>query len=164
MNSDIDKIGWAILDSLSDDYESFEMIAAAVRQIAPNADDNLIQQRIDELLISGLLRTMAKFENYYGMTTEGSAIWEEHTRMYSDEPIDWSKSWTLDVDHKTLKGHVCGTNRQVCESALAKHAGTDIVVDVSTLRHSSIDGFDAKYYKKIKGGHRIDFTFTIKAK
>ncbi len=31
-------------------------------------------------------------------------------------------------------------------------------VDQATLRHSEIKGFQAKHYKYISGGHRIDFT------
>ena len=163
MVAEIDKLRWAILDSLADDYESMEMIVPAVRTLVPDSDERTVSEQVGQLLLSGFVETVGKSEVSYGMTGQGCEVWEKYCTIFSEGPPDWSKSWTMDVDYTTGVGYVNGTSREVCESAIAKHAQPDIVIDTSSFKHTSIEGFKAKYYKKLKGGHRIDFRFQKKA-
>jgi hypothetical protein len=163
MTVEIDKIDWSILNSLSDDYESLEMIIPMAQEIVPNVEDKVIQEKVGQLLILGYINTMVESDDWYGMTSRGCEVWEKYCAIFSDGPPDWCKSWTINTDYKTGDGYAIGVSKEVCESAIATKIGSDIIVDPSTFKHSAIEAFHAKYYKEIKGGHRIDFCFTKKA-
>jgi|WetSurMetagenome_2_1015567.scaffolds.fasta_scaffold39026_1 hypothetical protein len=105
---------------------------------------------------------MGDYDDWYGMTSRGCEVWEEDYATFSDSPLDWSGSWIMEVDRSTGIGYVNGVSKEICESAIAKHAGLDIVVDSTSFKHGTIEGFQANYYKNLKGGYRIDFRFTKK--
>jgi hypothetical protein len=103
---------------------------------------------------------MGEYDDWFGMTNQGCEVWEKHCTTFSYDPVDWSEMYTRHLYLKTGRGYVEGVSKEICESAIAE-TSPGIVIDSTSFKHSSIEGFDAKYYKRIKGGHRIDFCFTV---
>jgi hypothetical protein len=62
------------------------------------------------------------------------------------------------IDDKKGQGWIEGIAEKVCLEGLERLAQNALwQIDKTTLKHSAVDGFQAKYYKYIQGGHRIDF-------
>lgn len=177
---DITRLDWEILDSLSDDYESIEQIHQLLEAGGSFKGDFALQTILDriELLYASnyvflilnetfdrsklQLEIEGKTGNrpyWFGLTNSGCAAWEACSERYGGEPIDWSSSWTSSYSLKNLQGHVDGASVEVCLEALDKILPHDKEweIDRESLGEMPIEGFDAKYYKHIKGGHRIKF-------
>jgi hypothetical protein len=163
MDSTVDKLRWAILDAVSDDYEPMEMIVSSVETQVPGSNHRQVQDEVDRLLIESQLCTVGKTDISYGMTLKGCETWERLCGGFSDGPPNWVEYWTIDLDYQAGTGYVSAPSREACESALAKYTRPGITIDRASYVHAAIAEFQAKYYKRILGGHRIDFTFTIEA-
>ena len=176
------KLELLILDSLSDDTECVASIwfhnEDELHDISGHKLKNTIYHLYERGLIyiegetalldrEDILAEEATNEyhtgNYYfGLTLAGVEFWEE-ARKECDEPVDWSKTWTAHRDYNEQKGYIDGTSREVCLNAFIESNQEtrgnfkDWQVDMSSLVDSEIEGFQAKYYKYIPGGHRISF-------
>jgi hypothetical protein len=176
------KLELLILDCLSDDTECVASIWYHNEDELQNVSGEEFKNTIYELYKRGLINDPSMSEpisredildeettneyhigNYYfGLTPAGVEFWEEACRE-SGEPIDWSKSWHASYDTKKQEGYINGTSKEVClnelESWNKKPQGDlkDWQVDMNSLVHSEIEGFQAKYYKYISGGHRVSF-------
>lgn len=75
-----------------------------------------------------------------------------------DETVDWTQYWRCGLDYKSKTGFVEGATRQAC---LARISGisldNDFQIDMLSLEHSELQEFQAKYYKSLPGGYRINF-------
>ena len=170
MSIKIDRIDWAILNSLADSFQPLEQIVPSVKAIDPDACEELIKAKIEQFLEQGLICRESDvyfckdYENWFGMTATGCEVWETHCAIFSYDPPDWSQSYTLQTSYATGEGYVCGLSKEICESIIAREIGesADIVIDPQSFKHRSIEEFQAKYYKKFKGGYCIDFRFTKK--
>jgi hypothetical protein len=168
----INKLEWNILDSLSDDQECFATM------YIPRISKTKIKEIVYGLYQEGFLyedtnqtvdysTLMSETENYadahywFGLTQLGAESWEKYAKTYSGNNIDWSHAWRGHVDYKEKNGYIDGVSKEVCFNAL-KMVLTEKnwQIDIETIQHSKIDGFQAKYYKYIPGGHRITFTIT----
>jgi hypothetical protein len=164
MGDDDDRVYWAILDSLSDDFEAAPDILDYLTRLGISLSRFEIEQRLQELITRGSIRHHEADSKVYGLTTVGAATWETLGQTFSDEPIDWSKAWTLDVDMQEGKGSVTGVSMRACEigvSQITRLLGVSILE--GTSRHEIVPGFWAKYYKWIDGGHRISFEIDLTA-
>lgn len=165
------KLEWAILNSLSDDQECPATICTLVQDEVPdaswqdvlNALYRLHQSGLIELTDGQLLRreilmseTKGNIDTplWFGLTSTGCTAWESGAKS----PIDWSGAWCGHLDYESQKGHVEGTTREVCLGALTRLSpDKKFQIDMASLSHSELSGFQAKYYKHLPGGHRIDF-------
>jgi hypothetical protein len=170
----ITKLEWQILDSLSEDKECI----AAVN-ISKNSKAD-IKKTTYELYQKGLLYEvtnqsldynilMSETENaaeahyWFGLTQLGAEYWEKHSRKYSGNYIDWSQACIGYLDFQKNEGYLDGTSKRVCLNSLQDlvHA-KDRQIDVDTIQYSKTEGFYAKYFKYITGGHRITFKLSRK--
>ena len=167
----LSELEWAILDNLSDDQECPATICPEVQQEVSGASRQDVLDTLCRLHQSGQIKLMdgqplsrdslmseaeGNFDtpHWFGLTPTGCAAWESG----AEPPINWSDAWSAHLDYEGRRGYVEGTRRDVCLSALsrlspdAKHK-----IDMTSLSHSDISGFRAKYYKHLPDGHRIDF-------
>ncbi|MFC1846670.1 hypothetical protein ACFLYS_01230 [Chloroflexota bacterium] len=99
---------------------------------------------------------------YFGLTQEGVKFWENASEEYG-EPLDWSNNWAAHYSPFRQDGYIDGSSQETCLKELMDfNRGTDGTskewkVDMNSLIHSDIEGFQASYYKYIPGGHRISF-------
>lgn len=178
---DLHKLEWLILDSMADDVECVASIWPHVSEAMPGVQVAQLMQAIDGLCQQGCIRlagdreyTAQEFlcspaddcgtDYWFGLTAAGCAWWEEHARQHSGTPIDWSAWVTSHVDFATQTGYIEGVSEQACHAGLPDvfYPVSRWEIDRSTLRHSVIPGIQAKYYKYIAGGHRIDFRVRLK--
>ena len=175
------KLELLILDSLSDDTECIASIWFHNENELHGISGQDIKDAIYRLYEQGLIydSSIANIDRedilaeettneyhtgnyYFGLTPAGVEFWEE-ARKENDEPVDWSKTWTARRDYNEQKGYIDGTSREVCLNALIESNQEtrgnfkDWQVDMSSLVDSEFEGFQAKYYKYIPGGHRISF-------
>jgi hypothetical protein len=166
---------WTILDNLSDDWECPATICKEVADAVPEATRQTVLRTLLSLHEQGLVRLQngnrpdpqallsereEDFDtpHWFALTPEGCTRWERDSMTFSGSPISWSEAWSGHVDFASCKGHVDGTNEAVCLSALPRLLHDDKwTIDMTSLAHSEIPGFRAKYYKYLTGGHRIDF-------
>jgi hypothetical protein len=179
---EISKLEWLILGSLSNDTECVACIWPDMKESMPSITGYELKDVIYSLYKRGLIYIASETEpvdredvlaeeitneystgNYYfGLTSKGVEVWEKATEKY-DEPVDWSKSWTANHDLERREGHIDGTSREVCLNRLKAWNENgygefkEWQVDMDSLIHSEIKGFQAKYYRYISGGHRISF-------
>ena len=173
------KLEWLILASLANDTECVAMIWPYVKDTMPNISGHKLKDTIyslyqrsfvyiasdtepidrEDILAEETTNEYSTGNYYFGLTPAGVEFFEEASKEY-DEPIDWSNSWTASYGQE---GHIDGTSREVCLNQLInwnqKGYGEfkEWQVDMNSLVHSEIEGFKAKYYKYIPGGHRIAF-------
>jgi hypothetical protein len=169
------KLEWSILDSLSDDREAVALILCLINDDFPLISQKEVAESVYKMYTQGLLfefynksvdyeillnesSDYADANYWFGLTAIGCKSWEENDPVYLGEPIDWSRAWTRYLDVVNKKGWIKGTSQEVCLTALK-----DLIkdekwqVDTTTIVHSKIEGFQAKYYKYIEGGHKITF-------
>ena len=160
-----DRIDWAILDAVSDDPESLDSILRHLGNLEILVETDDVQSRLNQLVDSGCLAAEWDQPVFYGLTTSGCELWERLDRTYSaDEPLDWSKSWVCRLDWTHGTGCVVGATRSACEAALAKESATGgWEVDTTSIVHRPVEGFQAKYYKWLSGGHEISFSIRSRA-
>ncbi|HBC87378.1 MAG TPA: hypothetical protein DCZ94_10520 [Lentisphaeria bacterium] len=169
----MDKIDWLILNELSDDFESMNQIYPLEKAMQAKRRD--IIDRIEILIQKGLIKLLndvdfdketllAEPENYpgtefwFGLTEKGAGAFEKHAKKFDGSEIDWSGSYCIHRDFSDQTGYVEGTSEKVCLSSLSSILDDDEwIIDMTSLKHSDIPGFQAKYYKYLSGGHRIDF-------
>lgn len=169
--NDMSKLEWAILDNLSDDQECPATICPEVQEEIKDASRQDVIDALCRLHEAGLValpdRTTLSREaliaeaegnfdtpHWFGLTSSGCAAWEAG----SETPIDWSEMWSGHIDYESRKGYVEGTSQDVCITALPRLIPDNKQqIDMTSLSHSDISGFQAKYYKHLPGGHRIDF-------
>ena len=165
------KLEYTILDNLSDDLECPATICPEVQEEIRDASRQDVIDALCRLHESGLVALpdgtpldrealIAEPEGnfdalyWFGLTASGCAAWEAG----SETPIDWSKMWSGRIDYEGRKGYVEGTSRDVCIAALPRlMPDKKEQIDMTSLSHSDISGFQAKYYKHLPGGHRIEF-------
>lgn len=176
------KIELFILDCLSDNTECVASIWFHKEDELQNVSGHELKNTIYNLYKRGLISDRSVPEplscedimaedptneyhtgNYYfGLTPAGVEFWEE-ARRESGEPVDWSRSWHASYDTKKQEGHIDGTSKEVCLKELEswnkkpRDSFKDWQVDMNSLIHLEIEGFQVKYYKYISGGHRISF-------
>ena len=170
------KLELLILDAISDDTEFVASIWYHNKDELRNISGQELKNTIYELYKRGLIYDQSVTEpitredilsqettnqyltgNYYfGLTPSGVDYWEKLSEQ-SGYPVDWSDSWTMTFDSERQEGHVDGTSRAVCLNALKKVDNLEL--DMNTLLDSEINGFLAKYYKYVSGGHRITFRY-----
>ena len=169
--NNITKFEWCILDELSDDYECFASIYPNLLKDLPDTSSQDVQRGLYQLYKSGLIELMEgrlmqeedlmsetekSFDTKYwfGLTSTGCDAWESGAAP----PVDWSEAYTAHIDYKKQNGYIEGTTRKVCLRELNQlPIDKTFQIDMKSLSHSEIPGFQAKYYKYISGGHRIDF-------
>jgi hypothetical protein len=179
---DASKLEWCILDALSNDTECVAIIWPYVKDTLPDISGDKLKDTIYKLYKRGLVYIESEtapvdredilaeettnqnsIGNYYfGLTPAGVELWEEASKKY-DEPVDWSNSWIVHYDVEHQEGYINGTSREVCLNQLIRDNQSSYSlleewqVDMNSLVHSNVKGFQAKYYKYISGGHRIRF-------
>jgi hypothetical protein len=179
---EISELEWLILGSLSNDTECVATIWPDIKESVPSITEHQLKDTIYQLYKIGLVyiesetgpvsrenilaeETENEYSNgnyYFGLTPKGVEVWEASSGKY-DEPINWSNSWKASYDIERQKGFIDGTSKEVCLSVLIKdnQEGFGMFkewqIDMDSLEHSDIEGFQAKYYKYISGGHRISF-------
>lgn len=172
----ISELEWKILDSLSDGLAS-----TADMQIQVSSLQEL-REKVYELYRRGILYAYNEPVEYgklmseppepvdidneyaFGLTELGSKCWEEGSKIYSDKPVDWSKAKICILSPKKGWGYIEGTTEEICLAALKEIPDyTGWEADKSTVVHEEIEGFQAKYYKYIPGGHRVTFKLKKKA-
>ena len=166
-----------VLDSLANDTECVASIWPDLKAEIPNISGRRVKDTLFSLYQRGLVYISGEAEpvtheeilaekttdkylvgNYYfGLTSAGAEFWEESCREIGD-PIDWSDSWVIRYHAERNEGYVDGMSRTICLKAL--NMVEDRQVDMDSLVDSEIEGFQAKYYKFLSGGHRIWFTYT----
>jgi hypothetical protein len=173
--SELTNLEWNILESLSNDEETVALILSLIKKDFPEITTREVAQNIYSLYERGLiyedngkevyLRTLLDesedyMENVYwfGLTEAGCKYWEDFALEYGGESIDWSNAWKGHISIKSREGYIDGTSLETCLQGLDK-IDDDIEwqIDRSTLVHSDIKGFQAKYYKYLQGGHNISF-------
>lgn len=163
----LSKNEWLILSSLSDDRECLSSIDE------PELSRTEMVELLEGLYKRGLIciESGTLFERkklleepdkhwdtayWFGLTEKGCKEWEAHSQQYSGQPVDWSSSWKGEFFDDKREGYIEGVSEKVCMQALENHL-KDIPFTIDSIKHKEIDGFQAKYYKYIAGGHRIDF-------
>ena len=168
-------LDWLVLDATADDFESIVQIADSVRCDLPQISRAELARHIIELLRDGFLQQLESDEIsledlvrvperlqppfWFGMTARGAEAWERCAKEFDSEPPDWSRAYACCFDFATLRGHCDGVSREVCLSAI-RNSRDHAAVREETFRFESIDSFNAKYYKRIKGGVRVSFDLT----
>jgi len=184
--TELTELEWNILDNVSDDWECPVTICPEVERDVPGSSRTEIIHTLYELHERGFLELMkggnvdlAELMNdppddfgtryWFGLTTLGCSIWQSHAEQFGSETVDWSRSWVGHGPDVNGRGYVDGTSREVCLEALDHlirfahlTRDEDWEIDRSSLKDSAIDGFQAKYYKYIEGGHRISFKLKSK--
>lgn len=161
---------WKILDSLSDGLASTTVMQV---QGLPLQE---LREKVYELYQRGILyacngpveydKLMSEppeqvdIDNEYsfGLTERGSECWEKGSKIYSDEPIDWTKAKISILDPKQGCGYIEGATKGICLAALEEipsYSGWE--ADKSTIVHEEIEGFKPYYHRYLTGGHRIRF-------
>jgi hypothetical protein len=179
---EISDLEWLILDNLSDDAECIATIWTNTSDTIPNITGYQLKVTIYQLYKNGLVYIENETESialesildeetenryasgnyYFGLTPKGVEVWESSSGKYG-EPIDWSNYWKVSYDIEKREGFIDGTTKEICLNVLndENQRGSSIFkewqIDTDSLKHSDIDGFQAKYYKYISGGHRISF-------
>jgi hypothetical protein len=173
---ELTKLEWTILSSISDDEESVALILEIIRNDFRNISQKEVAETIYKLYQNGLVedkKEAVDYEtlinesedyagNYYwfSLTDVGFNYWEKFASIYSDGPNDWSKSWVAQPDYKMGEGFIDGASLEACLQGLDRiDDDKEWKIDRNSLIHSEIEGFQAKYYKHINGGHRITFKF-----
>lgn len=121
----------------------------------------LIRATPEPIEIEKLMNESSNYINadyWFGLTSSGVEYREEGAKIFSDGPIDWPQAWSEYLSYKDKEKYIDETSKEVCMTALHEHIGDeDWEIDMKTLRHFKIEGFQAKYYKYIPSGHRITF-------
>jgi hypothetical protein len=170
--NDLSQLELAVLDNLSDDWECPATVCPEVQEEMPGASRQDVLNALCRLHQSGYIKQMnggplnreallaeaeGNFDtsHWFGLTPTGCAAWESG----AEPPIDWSEAWVRHLDYENRTGHIEGTTRDVCLAALPRLSPEkELQVDMTSLSHSDISSFQAKYYKRLPNGHRIDFT------
>ncbi len=170
----ITELQWAVLAALADDYESPRSIYLLIQDRFPKitstelasaitwleAEQWLARMRVsgvsesDHLPLVGeaLVREIEEesWRFWFGLTKKGTQVWELHAEMYSGQPKDWSNAWRVST-YPNGRGLVEGVSRAACLEGLRGIGSWRLLAEGHT------DGFQAKYYKWIEGGYRIEF-------
>jgi hypothetical protein len=168
-------LDWLVLDATADDFESIVQIADSVRRDLRQISRAELARHIIELLRDGFLQQFEPHEIsledlagvpermqppfWFGMTARGVEAWERFATEFDSEPPDWSRAYAYCFDFAALRGYCDGVSREVCLSAI-RNSPNHAAVREETFRFESIDSFNAKYYKRIKGGFRVSFDLT----
>ncbi len=166
---------WEVLNSLADGRECLGTMETLLPEELSISRPKL-EETVWELCQRGLIAPdggqltvealRAEPEEYidqqfwFGMIEKGVLLWEKYYTVFSGEINDWSESWRGKFDAQTGQGgYVDGASRQVCLAALDRIDGQNKLwyIDRESLDEAEIDGFQAKYYKYLKGWHRISF-------
>jgi hypothetical protein len=167
---------WKILNNLANDRECPATILPEVAEEVGNVSREEIIDALLKLFDKGLIdlpdgngvtkkELLAEPEDnfgtrlWFGLTRSGCSAWEAHAKEYYGEFIDWSSAWTGFISYLDKKGYVDGISFDVCKKALDKILAHEKKweIDRNSLEDMPIDGFYAKYFKHINGGHRIMF-------
>jgi len=169
------KLEWEILQNLSNNCECPATICPEVADEVKNSSrkdilktlhdlfnenfiyiDGVESIQSDELLSEPEKNFDTKF--WFGLTDKGCEAWEKHSVEFCGEPIIWKNAWR---SYETSEGisYIVGVNKTVCIEGL-KQVHPDSWEEKITdklIEEQSIDGFNATYYKYIKGGYRIKY-------
>jgi len=172
--SNLSKIEFEILDSLAIDWECIFSLSTPS---SPDISKLEIVDCLQHLFNKGYIQLPKEIpfnrdallsepqEEYwdtkywFGLTDAGCKTWEDYLEKNLGSPVDWSRAWNARLNYKKEEGYVVGTTKKVCLKAFEKlkSGRSDFRIRRKLLKHSTIPGFDATYYKYISGGHRIDF-------
>jgi hypothetical protein len=159
---------WLVLSSLSDDWECLSSINK------PEVSRADMVELLDGLYGKGLIciekgvpfdrKILLEEPNEYwdtnfwfGLTEKGCQAWEDDSRKYGESPVDWRLSWKGCFSPEK-GGYIEGVSEKICEQILKDCLKrTPFKVSRKSITHKKIEGFQAKYYKYIPGGDRIDF-------
>jgi hypothetical protein len=160
---------WLVLSSLSDDWECLSSIEK------PEVSRADMVELLEELYGKGLIcvekglpfdrKILLEEPNehwdtiyWFGLTENGCDAWEKYSQKYSEYPVDWSSSWKGSFWSDERGGYIEGVSEDVCKQALKSQLkNVPFTIDKNSIEHKNIEGFQAKYYKFIPSGHRIDF-------
>jgi DNA-binding Lrp family transcriptional regulator len=168
----MDRIDWYILNTLSDDFESMTQIYP-LEEASDVAREEIID-RIERMFKHCLIQLPEKVEFnkekilgeseeffnttfWFGLTDKGAEEWERNAKEYGGFEIDWSAFWSTHFDYENEKGFIVAVNKEISLKQLKKV--TEVEIDFNTLRITEVPEFQATYYKKIKGGIKIEFEF-----
>jgi hypothetical protein len=172
---EITKLEWSILNCLSDDEETTGLIFSMIKDDLPNISikevaesilklyqkDLLLEDNHQDVVPHNLIMEGVDYRDnvyWFGLTDKGCKYWEEYAPTYSGGPIDWSQCWVGHLDYEHKNGHVDGISLKGCLQGLKRiDTEKDWQVDRTTLTTLVIAGFQATYYKYIKGGCRVSF-------
>jgi hypothetical protein len=179
MNDELTKLEWSILNSLANDGEAVTLMMGLIEFDFPGIMQKISQREIAEIVYTLYQRELlSEFYNkkvdyqtlinetsdyvdaayWFGLTEAGYKCWEEYAPVYLGESIDWSDSWHADLNFEHQDGWIKGVSKEVClENLEGIDKDNNWQIDRTTLVHSKIKGFQAKYYKYIQGGHQITF-------
>lgn len=159
---------WFVLDSLADDWECLSSIDG------PEVSKINMIELLEGLYVKGLIsiKKGVPFDRkilleepdeywdtiyWFGLTEKGCNAWERNSQKYNGEPVDWSLSWRSCFSPEE-GGYIEGISEKVCIQVLKDYLRQNpLKINWRSIAHKNIKGFQAKYYKFIRGGHRIDF-------
>lgn len=173
----LDKIDWTILNVLCFDYESIIQIYPLDEY--PEISRDEVIDRLYNLFKKGYVCLMndKEFnieqiknepddceysEFWYGITETGSEFWEENAERYAGIKIDWSDIWSEIIIYTEERGIIHATSPDTCLNRLKKcqeENKNEIIIDFDSVRISKVKEFEARYYKIIKNGYRLEFRF-----
>jgi hypothetical protein len=164
----LSKNEWLILESLANDWECLSTIEEP--DVSRTEKIELIERLYEKGLISilnnvpfdkkNLLKEPDGFisnDYWFGLTEKGCEEWEKYSQKYYGSAINWDKSWKSCFSPEK-GGYIEGVSEQICVQILKddfKHKSFS--VDWKSAEHKNLEEFQAKYYKYLAGGHRIDF-------
>jgi hypothetical protein len=180
--SELDKLEWSILNSLSDDWECSTTICPEIEGQVDDTNRVAILRCLFNLHSRGLVTlqdgralTLEDFLSerkddfdtkfWFGLTEAGRAEWEKFSEKYSGASVDWTRAWVGCISYDRGRSYVDGTSLDVCTEALKQlfPDDTEWEIDWNTLESTSIEGFHAKYHKYLDGGQRISFQLKKKS-
>lgn len=176
----MDNIDWEILNSLTDDYESFEQIRFWVLKEKQLTDEE-IKNRIIRLLNQGFLyiyfdetglvmedkkcRNVNKLswkDTWLGLTQKGVNFWEEKAEEFCDEKVNWDNVYCLRWNYKEQVGFVYGRTEQRCKEVFAEllDSEKDKKIDLASIKITEVTEYKFKYYKTLSG-YELSFTYVL---